>query len=44
MEITCRINNSTNAGDVSIEWAQNTSDAGNTTFFSGSYVEYFRIS
>ena len=34
------IQNGSNAGSVSFTWAQNTSNAGNTTVLAGSYVEY----
>jgi hypothetical protein len=37
------VQNASNAGTFSFDWAQNTSDAGDTTVLAGSYLEYFVI-
>lgn len=37
------LSNGANAGNVSVQWAQNTSDAGNTTVLQGSMLWYARI-
>ena len=34
------IQNGANAGDFEFHWAQNVSNAGNTTVFAGSYLEW----
>lgn len=34
------VNNGANAGNFAFQWAQNTSDPGNTTVWAGSYLEY----
>lgn len=38
--IEMTVENGTNAGTFSFDWAQNTSDAGPTTVKAGSYIEY----
>lgn len=38
--IELTVENGANAGTLSFDWAQNTSDAGPTTVKSGSYIEY----
>lgn len=38
------IHNGANAGSLTIRFAQNTSDAGNTTVRAGSYMKYQRVS
>jgi hypothetical protein len=37
------LHNGANAGYFRLQWAQNTSDAGNTTVLSGSYIDYVTI-
>ena len=37
------LSNGINAGDVAVSWAQNTSDAGNTSVLEGSMLYYARI-
>lgn len=37
------LSNGVNAGDVILQWAQNTSDAGNTSLLQGSVLWYARI-
>lgn len=34
------VQNGASAGTFALQWAQNTSDAGNTTVYAGSYIEY----
>lgn len=36
--------NGTNAGSVTLQWAQNTSDAADTTVLAGSLLNYVRVS
>lgn len=38
-EITGTVRNGSTAGNVRLQWAQNTSDIGNTTVYSGSFVQ-----
>jgi hypothetical protein len=37
------LHNSTNAGSVTLQWSQATSDASNTTVHAGSYLEYEQV-
>lgn len=37
------LHNGTTAGEVALQWAQNTADASNTTVLAGSYLEWMRI-
>jgi hypothetical protein len=37
------LQNGVNAGNVIFQWCQNTSNAGNTTVYAGSYIEYIVI-
>lgn len=37
------LHNGANAGNVTLQWAQNTSDASNTDVYSGSYLEWMKI-
>lgn len=37
------IANGANAGDFNFQWAQNASDAGNTSVLAGSYLEYKQV-
>lgn len=37
------IANGANAGSLTLQWAQNTSDAGNTTVLAGSYIKYQQV-
>ena len=40
-EITGTVTNGTTAGDVQLQWAQNTAEATNTIVYSGSYVNAY---
>lgn len=44
IEIEGILHNGANAGTVSFQWAQNTSNGSNTTVRAGSYVEYSAVS
>jgi hypothetical protein len=37
------LENGTNAGKVTLQWAQNTSDAGDTSVLAGSYIEVITV-
>jgi hypothetical protein len=37
------IQNGVNAGTIAVQWAQDTSDAGNTIVRAGSFIDYMRI-
>lgn len=37
------LQNGANAGAITLQWAQNTSDAADTTVLGGSYIERFRV-
>lgn len=41
--VTGILQNSTNAGTIVFQWAQNTSDPGNTTVQAGSFIEYATV-
>lgn len=43
VEFDAAIQNGANAGTFAFQWAQNTSDAGNTTVRAGSYLEFIRM-
>lgn len=38
------LQNGANAGNVTIQWAQNSSNGSNTTVYAGSYIEYWVVS
>ena len=38
-----RLDNGSNAGEVTLQWAQNTSDAGDTSVLAGSYIEVMTV-
>jgi len=40
IEYTILVQNGANAGTFAVEWAQNTSDAGDTIVLAGSYIQY----
>lgn len=44
VEFEAIVQNGANAGAFAFNWAQNTSDAGNTTVFAGSVMEYRVVS
>lgn len=43
VEIDGGLVNGANAGNVAFQWAQNSSDAGNTIVLKGSYLEYAKV-
>lgn len=40
MYVTAEISNGANSGDLTFQWAQQTSNAGSTKVLAGSYIEY----
>ncbi len=42
IEVTGSVQNGANAGTITVQWAQNTSNAGNTIVYKGSFVNAFK--
>lgn len=43
ISMTLLLQNGVNVGTVNFQWAQNTSNAGTTTVFAGSYMRYLQV-
>ena len=43
VDFRMRLENGANAGTVVLQWAQNTSDAADTTVLAGSHLNYIRV-
>jgi hypothetical protein len=43
VEFHMRLENGTNAGEIALQWAQDTSDAATTSVLAGSYIEVITV-
>ena len=43
VQVSGLLNNGANAGTINVQWAQNTSDAADTTVLAGSHIDWLKV-